>query len=51
MLELVVATVAGALTYGVMLHRTEPAWWHEAATTAGLPRLRLRRGIQGDAVR
>ena len=34
MLELVVETLAGALTYGAMLYRAEPAWWHQAATTA-----------------
>lgn len=48
--QLVVEVAAGALTYGAMLYRAEPAWWHEAASTAGLPRLRPRRGMQGDAV-
>jgi len=48
--QLVVEVAAGALTYGAMLYRAEPAWWHEAVTTAGLPRLRPRRGMQGDAV-
>jgi hypothetical protein len=49
-LQLLVEAAAGALTYAAVLYRAEPAWWREAAATVGVPRLGLRRGIQGDAV-
>ena len=50
LLQLLVDAAAGTLTYAAVLYRAEPAWWREAAATVGLPRLGLRRGIQGDAV-